>query len=162
MLDARVIDHTGAHCGTWRALNEAVIEKLVSGHTVDLLVRIDGEPFTSYAADGMIVSTPTGSTAYSLSAGGPLVHPEMEAIIVTPICPHALVNRPLVVPGSAQITVSRLSREEAVYLTVDGQVGGPLEPGDRLEVRRNRYPLKILRPFPRTYYDTVKTKLKWG
>ena len=146
----------------YRALNDVVITKSALARLVHLRVEVDGRPVNSYRSDGLIIATPTGSTAYSLSAGGPLVHPGIDAILITPICPHALANRPLVVPSRSRITVSRLSRREPVYLTVDGQVGGPLEEGDRLEVRRNRFPLRLLRPFPRTFYDTLKTKLKWG
>ena len=109
----------------------------------------------------MIISTPTGSTAYSLSAGGPLVHPAMDAILITPICPHALTNRPLLIPARAKVMVSRSSGQDPVHLTVDGQTGGPFGHGDVLEVRRSRVPLRLLNPFPLSYYDTLRTKLKW-
>ena len=126
------------------------------------LARVDDEPVTTYRADGLIVASPTGSTAYSLSAGGPLVHPCMDAILITPICPHTLTNRPLIVPSRSTITVAHPVVSEEVHLTVDGQLGVPFGAEDRLEVRRSRIPLRVLRPFPRSFYETLRSKLKWG
>ena len=156
-----VVSRDQAGTTRYRALNDVVVTKSALARLVRLRLEVNGRPVNTYRADGLIVATPTGSTAYSLSAGGPLVHPELDAILVTPICPHALANRPLVVPSSARIRITRLSRAEPVYVTVDGQIGGPLEQGDHLEIRRNRFPLRLLRPFPRTFYETLKTKLKW-
>jgi len=144
------------------ALNDVVLAKSALARTVRLQVELDGQVVSTYRSDGLIISTPTGSTAYSLSAGGPLVHPAIDAILLTPICPHALTNRPLIVPVRTRITVRRLSHEEEVYLTVDGQVGGPVQESDRLEVRRSAISLRLLHPFSRTYYDTLRNKLKWG
>jgi NAD+ kinase len=145
----------------YTALNDVVLTKSALARTVRLQVEVDGEPVTSYRGDGLILASPTGSSAYSLSAGGALVHPSLHAILITPVCPHTLSNRPLLIPSSSRIVVRRLSREEEVYLTVDGQVGGPFAPGDRLEVRRSPVPLRILHPFDRSFYATLRSKLKW-
>ncbi|HUF83611.1 MAG TPA: NAD(+)/NADH kinase [Acidimicrobiia bacterium] len=120
MLAVTVIDLDGAIRGSWRALNEAVVEKRESGHTVNLLVRIDGEPFTSYAADGLIVSTPTGSTAYSLSARGPVVSPKHRALLVTPVAPHMLFDRSLVLDPSETVEIEVLAGWEA-SVAIDGR-----------------------------------------
>jgi NAD+ kinase len=120
MLDVAVAAPSGEPLGTWRALNEAVVEKLESGHTVSLLVRIDGEPFTSYATDGLIVSTPTGSTAYSLSARGPVVSPKHRALLVTPVAPHTLFDRSLVLDPTETIDIEVLG-ERVASVAVDGR-----------------------------------------
>ncbi|MGC1188495.1 MAG: NAD(+)/NADH kinase, partial [Candidatus Acidiferrales bacterium] len=128
-----------------RALNDAVINKGALSRILDLELTINGRFVCCYKADGLILSTPTGSTAYSLSAGGPIVYPLVEALVVTPICPHTLTNRPLVVPDAARIEVAA-SGKESVYLTVDGQVGSKLESGDRVVVTRAAERLRLVRP----------------
>lgn len=120
MLDVVVTRSDGTAAGSWRALNEAVVEKRDSGHTVNLLVRIDGEPFTSYAADGLIVSTPTGSTAYSLSARGPIVSPKHRALLITPVAPHTLFDRSLVLDPNETVEIEVLGDRDA-SLVVDGR-----------------------------------------
>jgi NAD+ kinase len=160
MLAVRVRSQ-GKVVATYRALNDVVLAKSTLARTVRLRVQVDEHPVSSYRSDGLIISTPTGSTAYSLSAGGPLVHPAMDAILITPICPHALTNRPLLIPARAKVMVSRSSGQDPIHLTVDGQTGGPFGRGDVLEVRRSRVPLRLLNPFPLSYYDTLRTKLKW-
>ncbi len=160
MLAVRVRSQ-GKVVATYRALNDVVLAKSTLARTVRLRVQVDEHPVSSYRSDGLIISTPTGSTAYSLSAGGPLVHPAMDAILITPICPHALTNRPLLIPARAKVMVSRSSGQDPIHLTVDGQTGGPFGHGDVLEVRRSRVPLRLLNPFPLSYYDTLRTKLKW-
>ncbi|MEO6653401.1 MAG: NAD(+)/NADH kinase [Ilumatobacteraceae bacterium] len=120
MLDVEVTDADGAAAGRWRALNEAVVEKRISGHTVHLLLRIDGEPFTSYAADGLIVSTPTGSTAYSLSARGPIVSPKHRALLVTPVAPHMLFDRSMVLDPTETVQIEVLGEREAA-VAIDGR-----------------------------------------
>jgi len=152
----------GRHLSSYRALNDVVLAKSSLARTVSLRVEVDGHTVSSYRSDGLIISTPTGSTAYSLSAGGPLVHPAMDAILITPICPHALTNRPLLIPSRARVEVTRASGDDPIHLTVDGQTGGPFGPGDRLVVRRSRVALRLMHPFPRTFYDTLRTKLKWS
>jgi NAD+ kinase len=144
-----------------RALNDAVINKGALSRILDLELTINGQFVCCYKADGLILSTPTGSTAYSLSAGGPIVHPLVEALVVTPICPHTLTNRPLVVPDAARIEVSARGHE-AVYLTVDGQIGIKLESGDRVVVTRAAERLRLVRPERQTYYEILRDKLKWG
>ena len=160
MLDIRVRSQ-GKVVASYRALNDVVLAKSTLARTVRLRVQVDEHAVSAYRSDGLIISTPTGSTAYSLSAGGPLVHPAMDAILITPICPHALSNRPLLIPARAHVTVSRSSGQDPIHLTVDGQTGGPFGQGDLLEVRRSRVALRLLNPFPRSYYDTLRTKLKW-
>jgi NAD+ kinase len=144
-----------------RALNDAVINKGALSRILDLELTINGVFVCSYKADGLILSTPTGSTAYSLSAGGPIVYPLVEALVVTPICPHTLTNRPLVVPDAARIEGSARGKD-SVYLTVDGQVGMKLEPGDRVMMTRATERLRLVRPARQTYFEVLRDKLKWG
>ena len=115
-----------------RALNDAVLNKAALARIIDLQLRVNGEFVCNYKADGLIVSTPTGSTAYSLAAGGPIVYPIVSAFVITPICPHTLTNRPLVIPDTAQIEIGFRRGEAPIYLTLDGQVGVELAPGDRV------------------------------
>jgi NAD+ kinase len=143
------------------ALNDAVLTKADLARMIDLEVRADGRQVTVYHADGLIVATPTGSTAYSLSAGGPIVLPELEAFLLTPICPHTLTQRPLVLPASAEVEIRVLSRVE-VQLTVDGQEGASLREGDAVVVRRSAHPLRVIvSPF-RTRFEILREKLSWG
>jgi NAD+ kinase len=144
-----------------RALNDAVINKGALSRILDLELTINGTFVCTYKADGLILSTPTGSTAYSLSAGGPIVYPLVEALVVTPICTHTLTNRPLVVPDAARIEVTAHG-PESVYLTVDGQVGMKLEPNDRVVVSRAAERLSLVRPARQTYFEILRDKLKWG
>jgi len=145
-----------------RLLNDVVINKSALARILELDVRIDGQFVAIYHADGLIVSTPTGSTAYSLSAGGPIVLPGMKAFCITPICPHALTNRPIVVPDSVTIQVTLESESQDVYCTMDGQVGLPLKAGDKLRVRRSDTSLPLIVPHPRNYFDVLRKKLRWG
>jgi NAD+ kinase len=145
-----------------KLLNDVVINKSALARILEMDVRIDGQFVAIYHADGLIVSTPTGSTAYSLSAGGPIVLPRMKAFCITPICPHALTNRPLVVPDSVTIQITLESESPDVYCTMDGQVGLPLRAGDRLRVRRSGTSLPLIVPHPRNYFDVLRKKLRWG
>src|SRR5512147_2255895 len=131
---------------SWLALNDAVITKGASARIVDLEAHADGQLVTTYHADGLIVSTPTGSTAYSLSAGGPILMPDVPSLLLTPICPHALTQRPLVLPDSAAIEVVVHPRGGEVQLAIDGQEGAPLHEGDRVAVRRSEHPALLLVP----------------
>jgi NAD+ kinase len=144
------------------ALNDAVIHKGALARMVQLELRIDADFVCRYRADGLIVSSPTGSTAYSLSAGGPIVHPAVEAFIVTPICPHMLSDRPLVVRDSSCIEATLSGEAESVYLTLDGQRGIPMQPTDILRVRRAEAVLKLIQPPRKTYFEILRNKLKWG
>lgn len=144
------------------ALNDVVIAKSAIARMIDLKVTINGNVVTVYRADGLIVSTPTGSTAYSLSAGGPIITPEMDALLISPICPHTLSMRPLVVPGDARVEVTLSSDGSKVYLTLDGQVGQMLEAGDRVRVRRGEADVLMVRSPRLNYFDVLRRKLRWG
>jgi len=144
------------------ALNDAVLNKAALARIMDLELRVDGEYVTTYKADGLILSTPTGSTAYSLAAGGPIVYPVVEAFVITPICPHTLTNRPLVVPDSARIEIEFRSEDDAVFLTFDGQVGIELAKSDRIQISKAPEKLYLVRPSKKTYFEILRNKLKWG
>ena len=142
-------------------LNDAVLNKAALARILDLSATIDGRRLTDYRADGLIVATPTGSTAYNLSAGGPILHPSLSAMIITPICPFVLANRPLVVPGEVELTVKSSSAAEDVYLTCDGQEGFALAAGDSVLISRTKN--LWLFPSPSTdHYSILRTKLGWG
>ncbi len=144
------------------ALNDAVLNKSALARIIDLTLRIDGEFVTTYKADGLIVSTPTGSTAYSLAAGGPIVYPIVSAFVITPICPHTLTNRPLVIPDTSHIEVEFAGEDSPTYLTLDGQVGIELTPGDRISIRAAADRLRLVRPQKKSYFSVLRDKLKWG
>ena len=145
-----------------RVLNEAVINKGALARMIELELKIDGAFVCRYRADGLIVATPTGSTAYSLSAGGPIVQPDVESLIITPICPHTLTDRPLVVRDSSSVETSLLGNAESVFLTLDGQKGIPMQSGDRMRITRAAERLKLIQPPRKTYFDILRSKLKWG
>jgi NAD+ kinase len=145
------------------ALNDVVIANGPLSRVLHLRMSVNGKYVTTYAADGIIIATPTGSTAYSLSAGGPLVHPSMQTILVTPICPHTLTARALLVPEDAEITiVVERDPQDMVRVTVDGQVGFPLLTGDEIKVRRSPYPARLLNVGGADFYDKLQSKLRWG
>jgi NAD+ kinase len=162
MLAARVV--RGEHAdstGEYVALNDVVIMKSAMSRIINLAVSVQSEYATAYRADGLIISTPTGSTAYCLSAGGPILHPAMDAMVLTPICSHTLTNRPIVVPGDRRVEVT-LKTDQDVVVTLDGQVGLPLREGDTVAVAKANARIRLLR-FPETHFFTVlRTKLKWG
>ena len=143
-------------------LNEAVIHKGALARMIELELRIDKEFVCRYRADGLIVATPTGSTAYSLSAGGPIVHPAVESFLITPICPHTLSDRPLVVRDSSSIDMKLSSDTGSVFLTLDGQTGIPLESSDRVRISRAKEMLKLIQPPKKSYFEILHNKLKWG
>lgn len=157
MLSVAVTDADGTSRGGWRALNEAVVEKRVSGHTVDLLVRIDGEPFTTYAADGLIVSTPTGSTAYSLSARGPIVSPKHRALLVTPVAPHMLFDRSLVLDPNETVQIDVLGEREA-SLAVDGKPVCSLAGGSTVICTPSTATARFVRFGAHHYHQVLKAK----
>ena len=156
------LDRAGQIIDGQRVLNEAVINKGALARMIDLELKIDGAFVCRYRADGLIVSTPTGSTAYSLSAGGPIVHPSVESLIITPICPHTLTDRPLVVRDSSSVEVSLSGDAESVFLTLDGQKGIPMESGDCVRIVRAPERLKLIQPPRKSYFDILRSKLKWG
>jgi NAD+ kinase len=145
-----------------RVLNEAVINKGALARMIELELKIDDAFVCRYRADGLIVATPTGSTAYSLSAGGPIVHPSVESLIITPICPHTLSDRPLVVRDSSSVEVILSGDAESVFLTLDGQKGIPMQSGDRMRIVRAPERLKLIQPPRKSYFDILRSKLKWG
>jgi NAD+ kinase len=161
MLDAEIF-RNGEVVERQAALNDAVINKAALARMLDFDVYVDGISVGRYRADGLVVATPTGSTAYSLAAGGPIVHPQLDAFVITPICPHMLTNRPLVVPDTARIEIDIAPGEEPVYLTLDGQVGFQLEPRDRVSVKKSRNRVAFIRSPQKTYFEVLRSKLRWG
>ncbi|HTW63639.1 MAG TPA: NAD(+)/NADH kinase [Bryobacteraceae bacterium] len=152
----------GKIMASYEALNDIVIGKTQIARMIDLETYVDSQFVATFKADGLIIATPTGSTAYSLSAGGPILFPAVEAICITPVCPHMLTNRPVLVPDSSVIEiVSKASGQEA-YLTIDGQVGEPLEENDRVVCRRSEHQVFLIRPPKMFFFDVLREKLKWG
>jgi NAD+ kinase len=161
MLEAQIV-RGGSIIRRQIALNDAVLNKAALARIMDVALHVDGEYVTTYKADGLILSTPTGSTAYSLSAGGPIVYPTVEAFVVTPICPHTLTNRPLVIPDTAKIEIDFQAEDDAVFLTLDGQIGIELVNGDQIVVRKASEKLRLVLPSKKTYFQVLRNKLKWG
>ena len=159
------------HCELWRhdeklaeyeALNDVVLTKASLARMIDLETHVDTHFVCTYKADGLIVSTPTGSTAYSLSAGGPIIFPAVEAICLTPICPHMLTNRPVIVPDQSVIQIFSRAEDGSTYLTIDGQVGVPLSQSDVVICRRSERSLNLIRPPNLMFFDVLREKLSWG
>ncbi|OFW19476.1 MAG: hypothetical protein A3H97_06845 [Acidobacteria bacterium RIFCSPLOWO2_02_FULL_65_29] len=145
------------------ALNDAVITKTARSRLIDLSVSVGDEFVTRVKADGLIVATPTGSTAYNLSAGGPIVQPNVDALVLTPIAPHTLTNRPIVIPATSTVRVQpNMQERDEVFVTFDGQAGFELQAGDEVTIRRADTPLRLIRPSTRSYFEVLRTKLKWG
>ena len=147
---------------SFEALNDAVINKTALSRIVDLETHVNGEYVATFRADGLILSTPTGSTAYCLAAGGPIMYPTLPALVIIPICPHTLTNRPLVVPDSAVVEIIQGSDGEDVHLTVDGQVGVDLRYRDVVAVQRSPRSIALVKSPKLNYFDLLRTKLKWG
>jgi NAD+ kinase len=160
LLTARLV-RGGQAIGDYSALNDVVITKSAMSRIVDLAVSVGGRHATSYRADGLIISTPTGSTAYNLSTGGPILFPTMDAVVLTPIAPHTLSNRPIVIPGDERIEVTLLDDQD-VMLTMDGQVGVPLRERDTVEVQKAAARMRLLRFPHKDFFSVLRTKLKWG
>jgi NAD+ kinase len=145
------------------ALNDAVITKTARSRMIDLSVSVGDDFVTRVKADGLIIATPTGSTAYNLAAGGPIVQPNVDALILTPIAPHTLTNRPIVIPADSVVRVQpNMEERDEVFITFDGQAGFQLQAGDVITVGRASRPLRVLRPTTRSYFEVLRTKLKWG
>jgi len=147
---------------TGRVLNDVVINKAALARIIEIEVSLNGLYVNSFRADGLIVSTPTGSTAYNLSAGGPIVYPSMNAVVLTPICPFTLTNRPIVVPDDAMIELKLEKENEGVVLTLDGQIGYTMNADDRVRIRKSRTTFNLVQPQNRNYFDVLRNKLKWG
>jgi len=148
--------------GHYEALNDVVVTKSDIARMIDLDAHVDQMFVCRYKADGLIVATPTGSTAYSLSAGGPIIFPSVSAICLTPICPHMLTNRPVIVPETSTVQITCQAEDDGAFLTIDGQVGQPLKKGDQIVCRSSTYALMLVRPPKMLYFDVLRQKLKWG
>lgn len=144
------------------ALNDAVLTKASIARMIDLQSYVDEQFVANYKADGLIICTPTGSTAYSLAAGGPIIFPSVPAICMTPICPHMLTNRPVLVPETSVIRIISGGPDESVYLTIDGQTGNPIREGDTIICRSSQFSLNLVRPPRMMFFDVLRQKLKWG
>jgi len=161
MLTTSVL-RNGRRVARYRVLNDAVINKGALARMMQLKVSVNGGHLTTLRSDGLIVATPTGSTAYSLSAGGPIIHPTIHCFVVTPICPHTLSNRPIALPDTVVVTVCLTSQSEDVSLTLDGQIGFSLERNDIVEIKRSRFKMRLIKHPSKSYYEILRTKLKWG
>jgi NAD+ kinase len=166
-LDKRVTLAVELHRGAEvisgnRVLNDVVINKSALARIIEIEAYLNQQFVNSFRADGLIVSTPTGSTAYNLSAGGPVIFPSMNAIVITPICPFTLSNRPIVVPDDAVIELRLKTEQEDVALTLDGQVGFPLKVEDRVVIRKSDTTFNLVQPMNRNYFDVLRDKLRWG
>ncbi|MGH9696299.1 MAG: NAD(+)/NADH kinase, partial [Bryobacteraceae bacterium] len=160
MVDCELV-RDGEIIGAYSALNDVVITKSELARMIDLDAHVDNHFVAAYKADGLIIATPTGSTAYSLSAGGPVIFPSVNAFCITPICPHMLTNRPVIVPDSSVIQILNHG-EDRTYLTIDGQVGEPLSKGDRIVCRSSPKTIQLIRPPKMLFFDVLREKLKWG
>lgn len=162
-LRARVL-RGGRPVAEYMALNDVVITRGSLSRIIDLEVAVGGEFVARFNADGLIIASPTGSTAYNLSAGGPIIHPGVDALVLTPIAPHTLSNRPIVIPAAAPVvvTLSAHAPDQEVVLTLDGQIGLALEAGDVVEAARHETPLRLVKSPERSYFDVLREKLKWA
>lgn len=161
MLDA-VVKREGDEIFALTVLNDAVITKDALARIIDIETYVDDQYLATFKADGLILSTPTGSTGYSLAAGGPILYPSLSHIVLTPICPHMLTNRPIILPEEVAVRVRLRSPEERVILTLDGQVGFPLEYGDEVVVRTSPFKVNLIRSASKGYFEILRTKLLWG
>lgn len=156
------VQRDGGESLAYRVLNDAVIAKTALARIIELALAVDGNLVGDFRADGLIISTPTGSTAYNLSAGGPILYPQLPVAVITPICAHTLSLRPLVVPDASTIEVTLHSEREEVYLTLDGQEGTRLHYGDRVLIRRDESVVHLVKAAGRTFYESLRGKLRWG
>jgi NAD+ kinase len=147
---------------TYRVLNDATINKSALARIVEMRVTVSGQFVSIFRADGLVVSTPTGSTAYNLSAGGPIVYPTMGAIVLTPICPHMLTNRPIVLPDTLEVEIGIVTKNQEIFLTLDGQEGLPVTEFDRILVRKSLQTVLLVQSPNKNYFDVLRNKLKWG
>jgi NAD+ kinase len=145
-----------------RVLNDVVINKSALARIIEIEAFLNQQFVNAFRSDGLIVSTPTGSTAYNLSAGGPIIFPSMEAVVITPICPFTLSNRPIVVPDDSSIELRLKTDQEDVTLTLDGQVGLSLKVGDRVVIHKSKTTFNLVQPMNRNYFDVLRDKLRWG
>ena len=156
------IERGGEIIAEHRVLNDAVINKGALARIIDLEATVNGHYLTTFKADGLIISSPTGSTGYCLSANGPIVHPSLDCIVITPICPHTLTNRSIVVDRNAEVTLILKSQHEDVYLTLDGQVGVEMKMGDMVRIMKAVSKTRLVTSVNRDFFEVLRTKLKWG
>jgi NAD+ kinase len=161
MLTARIL-RNGEEISGYTVLNDVVINKGALARIIDMETFINGTYVTTFKADGLIIATPTGSTAYSLSASGPIIYPTLDSIVLTPICPHTLTNRPILLPHDFRIEIVLKTLSEDVYLTLDGQIGAPLRMDDVIEISQAEYKTRLLIPYERDYFKILRNKLRWG
>ncbi len=161
MIDA-FIHREDKVIGKYTVLNDAVINKGALARIIDMETYVDGRHLSTYKADGLIISTPTGSTGYSLAAGGPIIYPEINSLLITPICPHMLTNRPIIVWSRSVIEIEVKFQDDVVFFTADGQVGHKLLRGDRVELRRSETRTRLVSSPSREYFQILRTKLSWG
>lgn len=166
-IDQRVrieseVRRNGEIVSSFLALNDVVLNKGAIARVLDFDVCADGQFISTYKSDGLIVSTPTGSTAYSLAAGGPVVVPAVNSFIVTPICAHTLTNRSIVLPDSVTLDITMKHHQESVYVTIDGQVAIALRSNDHVRVKRSNFGFNLVQPPQKSYFDVLRQKLKWG
>jgi NAD+ kinase len=152
----------GGSAQSFQVLNDAVVTKSALARIIQLTLEVDGHLIARYRSDGLIISTPTGSTAYNLSAGGPIVHPLLPVVVLTPICPHALALRPFVVADRSMIEVMLETQREEVYLTLDGQEGTSLGHRDVVRITRSPNVVRLVKVNTRSFYDNLRGKLRWG
>jgi NAD+ kinase len=163
LVTAELQRSDGSRVAAGLALNDAVVQKRAAGRMIELATRVDGTFVCNHRADGIVVATPTGSTAYALSCGGPIIHPRVDALAIVPICPHTLSDRPIVVDGSARIVISLAAGfAGSAQLTLDGQVGHEIAPGDSVSLRRADQRLTLLHPPGHDYFEVLRDKLHWG
>jgi NAD+ kinase len=160
-LDVTVRGHGRDH-RVYRVLNDATINKSALARIIEMRVTVGGEFVSSFRADGLIIATPTGSTAYNLSAGGPIIYPTMGAVVLTPICPHMLSNRPVVLPDTLDIEVGIATPNQEIFLTLDGQEGLPIAQNDKVCISKSPNPVTLIRTPRKSYFDVLRAKLKWG
>lgn len=161
LLEA-VLVRDGERVGVFQVLNDVVINKGALARIINMETWVDDEYLCTYKADGLIVSTPTGSTAYALAAGGPIIDPAIGVVVLAPICPHTLSNRPIVIPDQANIQVVLRTADEEVILTLDGQEGLPMKVGDTVGIKRSGITVAFVQPPNRTFFDVLRDKLRWG
>jgi NAD+ kinase len=161
MLNVDIL-RRGELVATHTLLNDVVINKGTLARIIDMETWVDGDYLTTFKADGLIISTPTGSTGYNLAAGGPIIYPGINSLVITPICPHMLTNRPLIVPSSSVVAIDVSFADDVVYFTGDGQIGANLEAGDRVEVRQSEARTHLIKSPTRDYFEILRTKLSWG
>jgi NAD+ kinase len=161
-LLAAQVERAGQVIASYEALNDMVLAKSDIARMIDLDTFVDDQFVCAYKADGLIISTPTGSTAYSLSAGGPIIFPSVPTLCITPICPHMLTNRPVLVPETSVIRITSRGPDDSVYLTIDGQTGNPIRNNDVVVCRSSDHFLRLIRPPRMMFFDVLRQKLKWG